>query len=102
MENFCNIAYKEIAPSINLLIQKDSSLIYLSILVYISLLVIFIQISLFGIRSVILVHLLFTTLIWYISRKVAYLKHQGVINYLPKFMQEILLRKSLFDILCYI
>ena len=88
---------------INRLVENLTStrnLIYICIVLYFLLMVTHKQLSLFWWPTVILMHALPGLVTFVLLSKAQTLQSQGIINLLPKPIQNLLLKNSVFDLLC--
>ena len=83
-------------------VSLDQLLVLSIFVLYLSLLVIPIQLSLFSPATILLFHLFLASLILLALSKVSQVHRIGVINHLPKLIQSFFLEVSVFDVLCHL
>ncbi|CAG9317285.1 unnamed protein product [Blepharisma stoltei] len=97
MEISCETNIFECLSRVKIFLKRDIVLLYTAIGVYVLLVI-----SLFGLLSAILMHLLPLLGICFVCKKISHIHTIGIVNYLSNPIQELLLHRSIFDILCEI
>lgn len=83
-------------------VSLDHLLVVSICVLYLGLLVISNQLSLFSLVTVLVFHLFLASIVLLVVSKVSQVHKTGVINHLPKIIQSFFLEVSVFDVLCHL